>query len=134
MTKPASTVSQNTWEFLRDAMITPTGFREYDARWKYPDDINLPGITALGLGLGTQMQRRGIEHVIAVGNDYRDYSLSIKNALMLGLMQAGYPCERHRPCRVTHGLFRAVSSGCASGRDDHGKPQSEWLDRCKDGI
>ncbi|UWR32609.1 phosphomannomutase/phosphoglucomutase [Sulfitobacter sp. W027] len=89
MSKPASTVTPNTWEFLRDAMITPTGFREYDARWKYPDDINLPGITALGLGLGTQMHARGIEPVIAVGNDYRDYSLSIKNALMLGLMQAG---------------------------------------------
>lgn len=89
MTKPSPTVDQNTWEFLRDAMITPTGFREYDARWKYPDDINLPGITALGLGLGTQMHARGIEPVIAVGNDYRDYSLSIKNALMLGLMQAG---------------------------------------------
>ena len=70
-------------------MITPTGFREYDARWKYPDQINLPGITALGLGLGTQMRRRGIAPVIAVGNDYRDYSLSIKNALILGLMQAG---------------------------------------------
>lgn len=89
MTKPATTVTQNTWEFLRDAMITPTGFREYDARWKYPDEINLPGITALGLGLGTQMYARGIEPVIAVANDYRDYSLSIKNALMLGLMQAG---------------------------------------------
>ncbi|MGB7317071.1 MAG: phosphomannomutase/phosphoglucomutase [Planktotalea sp.] len=89
MTKPAPTVSPNTWEFLRDAMIVPTGFREYDARWKFPDDINLPGITALGLGLGTQMQRRGIEPVIAVGNDYREYSLSVKNALMLGLMQAG---------------------------------------------
>ncbi|MGR3291415.1 MAG: phosphomannomutase/phosphoglucomutase [Paracoccaceae bacterium] len=70
-------------------MITPTGFREYDARWKYPDEINLPGITELGLGLGTQMHRRGIDPVIAVANDYRDYSLSIKNALMLGLMQAG---------------------------------------------
>jgi len=89
MTKPAASVTQNTWEFLRDAMITPTGFREYDARWKYPDEINLPGITALGLGLGTQMHRRGIDPVIAVANDYRDYSLSIKNALMLGLMQAG---------------------------------------------
>ncbi|MEM6306190.1 MAG: phosphomannomutase/phosphoglucomutase [Pseudomonadota bacterium] len=89
MTKPDPNVAQNTWEFLRDPMITPTGFREYDARWKYPDDINLPGITALGLGLGTQMHLRGIEPVIAVGNDYRDYSLSIKNALMLGLMQAG---------------------------------------------
>lgn len=89
MTKPAATVSQNTWEFLRDAMITPTGFREYDARWKYPDDINLPGITALGMGLGTQMYKDGIEPVIAVGNDYREYSLTVKNALMLGLIQAG---------------------------------------------
>jgi len=70
-------------------MITPTGFREYDARWKYPDEINLPGITALGMGLGTQMFEAGIEPVIAVGNDYRDYSLTIKNALMLGLVQAG---------------------------------------------
>ncbi len=89
MTKPLPEVTPNTWEFLRDAMITPTGFREYDARWKYPDAINLPGITALGLGLGTQMHRRGIKPEIAVGNDYRDYSLSIKNALILGLMRAG---------------------------------------------
>lgn len=89
MPKPLSKSTPNTWSFLRDAMITPTGFREYDARWKYPDDVNLPGITALGLGLGTQIYENGIEPVIAVGNDYRDYSLSIKNALMLGLMQAG---------------------------------------------
>ncbi|MCA0905566.1 phosphomannomutase/phosphoglucomutase [Ruegeria marisrubri] len=89
MIKPLTEVTPNSWSFLRDAMITPTGFREYDARWKYPEEINLPGMTALGLGLGTQMHRRGIEPVIAVGNDYRDYSLAIKNALMLGLMQAG---------------------------------------------
>ena len=89
MYKPAVKVTQNTWEFLRDPMISPTGFREYDARWKYPDEINLPGITALGLGLGTQMRRRGITPVIAVGNDYRYYSLSIKNAMVVGLIQAG---------------------------------------------
>ncbi|MCE8536739.1 phosphomannomutase/phosphoglucomutase [Ruegeria pomeroyi] len=89
MTRPLPEVTPNTWSFLRDAMIRPTGFREYDARWKYPEEINLPGMTALGLGLGTQMHRRGIAPVIAVGNDYRDYSLSIKNALILGLMQAG---------------------------------------------
>ncbi|MDF1671436.1 MAG: phosphomannomutase/phosphoglucomutase [Roseovarius sp.] len=89
MKKPLPQSTPNTWDFLRDAMITPTGFREYDARWKYPDEINLPGITALGLGLGTQMQARGIDPVIAVANDYRDYSLSIKNALIIGLMQAG---------------------------------------------
>ena len=89
MTKPLPDVTPNTWSFLRDPMIKPTGFREYDARWKYPDEINLPGMTALGLGLGTQMHKRGIAPVIAVGNDYRDYSLSIKNALIVGLMQAG---------------------------------------------
>ena len=89
MGKPNQTVTQNTWEFLSEPMIAPTGFREYDARWKYPEEINLPGITALGLGLGTQMHRRGIRPVIAVGNDYRDYSVSIKNALVLGLVQAG---------------------------------------------
>ena len=89
MMKPLPEVTPNTWSFLRDPMIKPTGFREYDARWKYPDEINLPGMTALGLGLGTQMHKRGIAPVIAVGNDYRDYSLSIKNALIVGLMQAG---------------------------------------------
>ena len=89
MTKPLPEVAENTWDFLREPMIKPTGFREYDARWRFPDEINLPGMTALGLGLGTQMQRRGIRPEIAVGNDYRDYSLSVKNALILGLMQAG---------------------------------------------
>ena len=89
MQKPAATVTPNTWEFLRDPMIKPTGFREYDARWRFPEEINLPGMTALGLGLGTQMRRRGIKPVIAVGNDYRDYSLSIKLAVIQGLMRAG---------------------------------------------
>lgn len=96
--KPLLTVTQNSWEFLRDAMIAPTGFREYDARWKYPEEINLPGITELGLGLGTQMHEAGIEPVIAVGNDYRDYSLTIKNALMLGLIRAGIHVRDIGPC------------------------------------
>ena len=89
MAKPQSIVTPNTWDFLRDPMIAPTGFREYDARWQFPEEINLPGMTALGLGLGTQMHRRGIRPEIAVGNDYRDYSLAIKHALIIGLMQAG---------------------------------------------
>lgn len=32
MTKPLLAVAPNTWAFLRDPMIAPTGFREYDAR------------------------------------------------------------------------------------------------------
>ncbi|APX89142.1 phosphomannomutase/phosphoglucomutase [Brevirhabdus pacifica] len=89
MTRPSPDVRPNTWDFLREPMIAPTGFREYDARWKYPEEINLPGVTALGLGIGTQMHAQGIAPEICVANDYRDYSLSIKNALMLGLQQAG---------------------------------------------
>ena len=95
---PLADVRPNTWSFLRDPMIAPTGFREYDARWKYPEQINLPGMTALGLGLGTQMRRRGIAPVIAVGNDYRDYSLAIKQALTLGLMRAGITVQDIGPC------------------------------------
>ena len=87
--KPIADVTPNTWEFLRDPMIKPTGFREYDARWRFPKEINLPGMQALGRGLGTQMHEAGIPPVIAVGNDYRDYSVAIKYALMTGLMEAG---------------------------------------------
>lgn len=89
MTPPLTTVHPNSWEFLRDAMIAPAGFREYDARWRFPAEINLPGMTALGLGLGTQINRRGLKPEVVVGNDYRDYSLAIKQALIIGLMQAG---------------------------------------------
>ena len=87
--RPLPDVTPNSWAFLRDPMIAPQGFREYDARWRFPEEINLPGMTALGLGLGTQMQARGIRPEIVVGNDYRDYSLAIKQALVIGLMQAG---------------------------------------------
>ena len=86
---PLPVSEPNTWTFLRDPMIAPTGFREYDARWRYPGEINLPGVMALGLGLGTQMRRHEIEPRIAVGNDYGDYSLSVKQALIVGLMRAG---------------------------------------------
>ena len=114
MTKPIADVTPNTWEFLRDPMIKPTGFREYDARWKYPEEINLPGMTALGLGLGTQMIKRGIEPVIAVGNDYRDYSLAIKNALILGLMQAGIKVKDIGPCITPMAYFSSFHlGGCA---------------------
>ncbi|QOL81937.1 phosphomannomutase/phosphoglucomutase [Pseudooceanicola spongiae] len=111
MTKPISTVTPNTWEFLRDPMIKPTGFREYDARWKYPEEINLPGMTALGLGLGTQMFKRGVEPVIAVGNDYRDYSLTIKNALILGLIQAGITVKDIGPCITPMAYFSSFHLG-----------------------
>ena len=93
MPAPQPSVAQNNWDYLSKPMITPTGFREYDARWRFPEQINLMGIQALGLGLATQLHEvaaeKGFEPVIAVGNDYRAYSLDIKNALMVGLMAGG---------------------------------------------
>ena len=71
--------------------IDPFGFREYDARWLYPDNINLEGVTNLGKGLGTQV----INHTnksnprIIVGHDYRSYSEEIKSALKKGLISTG---------------------------------------------
>ena len=70
-------------------MIRPTGFREYDARWRFPEEINLVGIQMLGLGLATQLHEMGLPPVVVVGNDYRSYSLSIKQALTVGLMAGG---------------------------------------------
>ena len=35
--------------------IKESGFREYDARWLYPEDIDLEGIEEVGKGLGTQV-------------------------------------------------------------------------------
>ncbi len=71
--------------------IDPFGFREYDARWLYPDNINLRGIENLGKGLGTQIinnTQKNNPRVI-VGHDYRSYSEEIKSALKKGLIYTG---------------------------------------------
>jgi phosphomannomutase/phosphoglucomutase len=81
----------NSYEFETEALVSPNGFREYDARWLFPNDINLLGVQALGLGLGTYFHELGIRPRVATGHDYRSYSQSVKQALILGLLQAG--CE-----------------------------------------
>ena len=86
--KPRTTVAENTPAFLSEAMITPTGFREYDARWRFPEEINLVGIQDVGLSLGTLLKEWDKAQIV-VGCDYRSYSLAVKQALTLGLMSAG---------------------------------------------
>jgi len=88
MLKPRSDLKPNTFENELYPLITPNGFREYDARWLFGKELNLLGVQALGIGLGTYFQSQGAGRV-ATGHDYRSYSLSIKQALTLGLMQAG---------------------------------------------
>ena len=50
---PKSNLVPNTADFENLPLITPNGFREYDARWLFPKEINLVGMQALGLALGT---------------------------------------------------------------------------------
>ena len=71
--------------------IDPFGFREYDARWLYPDNINLEGIENLGKGLGSQIvnHTKKNEPRVVVGHDYRSYSEEIKSALKKGLLSTG---------------------------------------------
>ena len=57
------------------ARIAVTGFREYDVRWRYPEDIDLAGLTLLGLGVGTQMHRHGLTPTIAVDSRIRYHFL-----------------------------------------------------------
>ncbi|MEW6017897.1 MAG: phosphomannomutase/phosphoglucomutase [Pseudomonadota bacterium] len=87
---PRADLVPNTLAYENTPLVKATGFREYDARWLFGPDINLLGVEALGLGLGTLIQEMG-QTKIVVGHDFRSYSLSIKQALSLGLVAAG--CE-----------------------------------------
>jgi phosphomannomutase/phosphoglucomutase len=91
--KPRADLKPNTADFERFPLVKPTGFREYDARWLFPEEINLMGLNAVGLGVATLFERRGVPKRIVVGHDYRWYSASVKQALMTGLLAGG--CEVH---------------------------------------
>ncbi|MHB8528760.1 MAG: phosphomannomutase/phosphoglucomutase [Caulobacteraceae bacterium] len=87
---PRQDVVANTAAYETTPLVKATGFREYDARWLLGSEINLLGIEALGLGIGTYIQKLGRPRIV-VGHDYRSYSMSVKQALSLGLVRAG--CE-----------------------------------------
>jgi len=86
---PRADLQANTLDYEITPLVKPTGFREYDARWVFEKEINLLGIQALGAGLGTLIHELGKEPKIVTGHDFRGYSTSIKQALIVGLMSAG---------------------------------------------
>jgi phosphomannomutase/phosphoglucomutase len=91
--KPKPLLVPNTYAYESGPMVKATGFREYDARWLFGQEINLMGIQALGMGLGVLIRELGQKPEIVTGHDFRGYSASIKYALMTGLMAAG--CKVH---------------------------------------
>ena len=93
---PAAELAPGTPEFENTPLVKPTGFREYDARWWFghpgsdrPPQLNLMGVQALGMGLGTLIRELGAGPDIVTGHDYRSYSIAIKQALTAGLLAAG---------------------------------------------
>jgi phosphomannomutase / phosphoglucomutase len=98
--KPRADLKPNTAQFESLPLVKPTGFREYDARWWFghpasdkSPELNLMGVQAVGIGLGTLIGRMGVKREIVVGHDFRSYSSAIKYALISGLMAAG--CKVH---------------------------------------
>ncbi len=100
--KPRADLAYNTPEYVNLPLVKPTGFREYDARWLHfrqeedgsvTSEINLLGVRALGLGLGTYLRERGVRPEVVTGHDYRSYSPAIQNALIGGLLASG--CTVH---------------------------------------
>src|ERR1700730_18571148 len=91
--KPKPSLAPNTYGFESEPMVKPTGFREYDARWLLDREINLMGVQALGMGLGTLIHQLGVRPEEVTGHDFRAYSAAVKMAMVSGLMAAG--CKVH---------------------------------------
>ncbi len=106
--KPRADLVPNTADFERLPLVKPTGFREYDARWLFPQEINLMGLNAIGLGMAALFDERGVKKRIVVGHDYRWYSGSVKQALINGLAGGRLRGARHRPRALADGLLRPV--------------------------
>ena len=66
---PRQDLRPNTAEFERLPFVKATGFREYDARWRSPEEINLLGLQAVGLGLATLMRARRADALTNVRSD-----------------------------------------------------------------
>ncbi len=70
-------------------LIDEFGFREYDARWLFPDSINELGIESVGKGFGTQVNNKVKNPTVIVGHDYRSYSENVKKNFVRGLLSTG---------------------------------------------
>lgn len=84
-----SILGMDEWDSVDSPIIAAKGFREYDGRWLFPQDINLSGAIILGQSLGQLMHEEACAPEIIVGHDYRHYAQSVTQALILGLINRG---------------------------------------------
>ena len=72
--------------------LDPFGFREYDARWLYPRDINLKD--QLSWKRVWNPNSKKIQNPrVSVGHDYRSYSEEVKKSFIEGLISTGCNVE-----------------------------------------
>ena len=107
--KPKPQLKPNTYAYESEPMVKATGFREYDARWLFGSEINLMGVEALGLGLGTLIHELGVKPEVVTGHDSPLLSRpSIKMALVNGLLRLRLQSARYRAsCRNADGFYFA---------------------------
>ena len=91
--KPLGECPPHGWQQIAEPVVAASGFREYDARWRYPEQINLRGAEEVGCALGTLMHEVGLAPRIVIGCDFRAYSPAVKSSLALGLIRAGISVE-----------------------------------------
>ena len=74
---------------VREPLLHVSGFREYDARWRMDEDVNLPGLVRLGRAFGALLAELDPQvHQVVLGHDYRSYSQACAQAVGLGLTGA----------------------------------------------
>ena len=88
-------IPSNSADFFEKPLIKPTGFREYDVRWRIEGtdepELNYSGLVILGRAFGTFL----FDHLagfpddpkVVVSHDFRSYSQNVKNAFVLGLLR-----------------------------------------------
>lgn len=72
----------------RETKVNPEIFREYDIRGIVKADLPAPVVELIGKSYGSFMIRKGAK-VVTVGRDVRTTSLSLKNALVKGMLSTG---------------------------------------------
>lgn len=92
--KVASTVYRKTKSkpapasAFKDVFVNPNIFREYDIRGIVADDLSTDVVELLGKAYASYMIGKGAQKV-TVGRDVRTTSLSLKNALVKGMLSTG---------------------------------------------
>jgi len=91
--KPKPSLKPNTYAYESEPMVKGHRVSRIRCALLFGSEINLMGVQALGLGLGTLIHELGVKPEVVTGHDFRAYSASIKMALVNGLLAAG--CKVH---------------------------------------